>query len=619
MTRHMKKYVSIAVLALFIAGCDSDPGENPFGIDYIPYQDRDNSEKWGFIDFEGNVILEPDFRNVTPFFEGYALISNKKGYYDFLDKNGEEFDERFYYATPFHDGMAATVNHDEHIKYINTSNEVVLDLKEVNGELVEEAGMFFDGLAKYKTVDGKWGYVNEEGVGVIAPVYDYARSFSEGMAVIGMLDEDELYYEYGVINKDGDVVFEISDDYDQLRSFKDGMMAYQEDDGWGFMNAEFEVIVKPEQDWGYILDYFNGYATFEEDDEWGLIDKEGNKVIRARYDNPLLVSDGLIAIKEEGEWGFMNLQGEDVIEPWYEDVAMPFVNGTAIVRDGRDYVFINKQGDQINDNEYNRVYHYMNVFLNTERTVYSDYFDPDLLLATLIEEIEVGRMNGLDEESLLEEVMDQYEDLELPSERDIQSDVYSYMYLSDLSMEVEPQVLNVGHDMTFTFDRPIIDVTYNYDRYQYEYDYNDEVYLTSISFEIYSMGREERGEDVAEALRDLLKDAGFWYDKEESSSTEFYFRNDEDDDQIRIGVTFTGYSIHFTYYFEGYNPDAYYWDRYRYDDYYYDDYYYDDYWYDDYWYDYEYYYDDYWYDDHYDQPSYEEYEDYQLYEEEYQP
>lgn len=45
---------------------------------------------------------------------------------------------------------------------------------------------FRDGLALAYTENQKYGYVNTRGEWVIAPEYDFACDFSEGMALVGM-------------------------------------------------------------------------------------------------------------------------------------------------------------------------------------------------------------------------------------------------------------------------------------------------------------------------------------------------------------------------------------------------------------------------------------------------
>ncbi len=78
----------------------------------------------------------------------------------------------------------------------------------------ENAKNFSDGLAAVQS-GGKWGYIDEDGSMVIAPAYDFAGDFSEGVAVVGKrtdtceyadffgMDEYAYYYDLYLLDKTG--------------------------------------------------------------------------------------------------------------------------------------------------------------------------------------------------------------------------------------------------------------------------------------------------------------------------------------------------------------------------------------------------------------------------------
>lgn len=45
---------------------------------------------WGYIDTEGNVVIEPQFFEVYPFSKGLAAVKGSDGKWDFIDKTGKE-------------------------------------------------------------------------------------------------------------------------------------------------------------------------------------------------------------------------------------------------------------------------------------------------------------------------------------------------------------------------------------------------------------------------------------------------------------------------------------------------------------------------------------------------
>ena len=76
----------------------------------------------------------------------------------------------------------------------------------------EDAKIFADGMAAVKQ-NGKWGYADTDGNLVIQPQFDLALDFSEGVAVVGHLVQedgagaaDSAYYRLCLLKKDGTVI-----------------------------------------------------------------------------------------------------------------------------------------------------------------------------------------------------------------------------------------------------------------------------------------------------------------------------------------------------------------------------------------------------------------------------
>ena len=66
----------------------------------------------------------------------------------------------------------------------------------------DEAERFSEGLAPVK-MDGKWGFIDKNGVMIIQPKYDYVAGFSNGLSLVGIKNWGKL----GYINKDGVEVY----------------------------------------------------------------------------------------------------------------------------------------------------------------------------------------------------------------------------------------------------------------------------------------------------------------------------------------------------------------------------------------------------------------------------
>lgn len=120
------------------------------------------SYKYGFVDYDGNEVIPPQFGEATYFSEGFALASMPgSDLFGIIDKNG-----RFVHAPEYEDGSE-----------------------------------FREGLAAVM-LNGKWGYIDTNGAWVIPPAFSFAESFRHGLARVAWKDA-----EYGYINKRGEVVW----------------------------------------------------------------------------------------------------------------------------------------------------------------------------------------------------------------------------------------------------------------------------------------------------------------------------------------------------------------------------------------------------------------------------
>lgn len=239
---------------------------------------------------------------------------------------------------------------------------------------------FHEGMAAYEKTNGKWGYIDRSGKGVIPCMYEDARRFSEGLAAVkkngcyGYIDKygntkipfqfmnpypfhEGLAYvylngEYVVIDKGGKVIF-------NLPKTNEGFLPFSE--GW--------AIVKPDMYTCYYIDkqgkrvtkdffearpFSEGLAAVcdESMGRWGFIDKSGEIVIPCQYTTARPFREGLAAV----DGGYIDKSGAWVIPPKYIETSS-FENGYALVLKDRTTVcVINKSGKEL--------YYYSNQYDN---------------------------------------------------------------------------------------------------------------------------------------------------------------------------------------------------------------------------------------------------------------
>lgn len=259
--------------------------------------------KTGYIDSQGNSIIEPTYNGGLNFREGVAPIASEQGW-NFIDIDGNiavkgDFD----LATPFSDGLALVKN-SEGWFFINKEGENAFN------QYYEAAKLFGDGLAPIRTSEG-WRFMDQDGNIAFSGIYDDVHSFSNGLAGV------KKQGKWGFIDSTGEQVVDFK--YSGVENYSEGLM--------GVLNKE---------------------------DKWQFIDRYGNMAFEDSFDQVEFFSEGLAAVKKGNKWGFLDNKGTLIIDFKYENTGN-FNNGIAPVKLNSKWTYIDKSNKQIIEQSYDRV------------------------------------------------------------------------------------------------------------------------------------------------------------------------------------------------------------------------------------------------------------------------
>ncbi len=365
----------ILVVLLSIAACGSNSPKPE--ITMIPCQVQDSL--WGFADINGNIVIKPVFETEPTYFrEGFAVIRKKNGKFDYIDQAGKLMNKDYLYATYFSEGLALVVEENKSPVFVDKEFKTVLEMNNY-----QEVAAFSDGMARFKLYNQMWGFINASGDVVLPPVYDHAESFSEGLALIEAKDSGLVPYK-AFIDTKGKIIAKLDyEKYAKIRYFSDGMAAFFDGNGWGFFDKTGAIAVKPVLEWSAVTDYKNGYASVCVNGQWGVIDKTGAFVIKPSLLNPCMFYNNLGAMMKDNKVGFIDLQGNELIKPQFDDLVLPFLGENAIVKQGNDFIFINKEGKPTGNAKMKTVGRNFFYVYGIGDVVRNDYFDTDRILATL--------------------------------------------------------------------------------------------------------------------------------------------------------------------------------------------------------------------------------------------
>jgi len=146
--------------------------------------------RFGYIDPRGRLAIAPSFPEAEDFSEGAALVGFGRPVpgLGFIDTAGKEISPmRFGFASSFSEGLAAVETQPGTSDSKNERGKwgyIAHDGTFAIAPQFEDARPFSEGLAEASTESGKWGYIDKQGVFVIRPNYEETTRFSEGLALV---------------------------------------------------------------------------------------------------------------------------------------------------------------------------------------------------------------------------------------------------------------------------------------------------------------------------------------------------------------------------------------------------------------------------------------------------
>ncbi len=283
----------------------ADPGLYPFFS-----ADSMGADKMGFIDDQGNVIIQPQWDVTEPdniydqlLFcnEGLCKV-RKDGKFGYIDYSGKQvIPGQFDNARQFVNGLAA-VSMGDQWGYVDKSGHYAINPQ------FSEAGNFVNQVAVVQS-DEKWGLIDKSGRFAIRPIFDAIGKdgFVDGLAVAKLGDK------IGYIDRHGK--FAIAPQFDDADSFSEGLALVRLGRKWGYINTSGKIVINPQFDVG--SRFIGGNAFVAMSGHQGTINKNGQYVINpGQYRlNPVAGAAGLLEVKSSDGIGLMSRDGSGIMQP----------------------------------------------------------------------------------------------------------------------------------------------------------------------------------------------------------------------------------------------------------------------------------------------------------------
>ncbi len=270
---------------------------------------RDDKSRWGYIDAKGSVVIVPRFDEAEKFGDGLAPVKLGK-LWGYVDKTGRmAIEARYDFASPFLNSRAV-VRTNGLMGVIDRNGKEIIPLGShsvsIRGGKAAEAGWFV------VREGGKAGFMNDSGSWVIKPTFDAARNFTEGLSAV-MADG-----KWGYADPQGRIA--LSAQFQEAWPFSGGLARVKKDGNYGYIDKTGKTIIP------FLFrdgrEAFAGFVWLAEGNgdfppRWGLADFFGAWVIPPMFDEVLETWPGRASVrfKDEGPSAYINREGK-IIRQW---------------------------------------------------------------------------------------------------------------------------------------------------------------------------------------------------------------------------------------------------------------------------------------------------------------
>jgi len=289
---------------------------------------------WGFIDKTGKEVISPRYDYQSSFREGVANVS-KNGKYGLIDKNENiiipfEFD----LMSSVFDG-AVSVKKDNKYGFFDTKGKMIIDF------IYDDALFFQNGLANVKK-DGKWLSINKKGdvENYFQFLYDDGYRFMDydgkkvyedklGNVIFRNTFSAEYFREglakikqdgkYGFIDRLGNII--IAPIYDSAEEFKNGLTRIGIGKDYFYINKKGEKVIQSDPVLRPDFNLKGINISQQKDNTYNLKNCETGKIIAKKL-NSVSVHDNLIIVTLNNEKQLYDFTGKKALPNTYQEIII---------------------------------------------------------------------------------------------------------------------------------------------------------------------------------------------------------------------------------------------------------------------------------------------------------
>jgi len=227
------------------------------GLAAFSVLNEDGEEHWGFVNKEGNIVINAQFSDVSNFSEGKCSVRNSDGKWGYIESDGQiSINYQFDRAGDFKNGRCVVASGGKK-GAIDSDGKYIINPQ--FSEMVADGDLFMINQG------GKYGWCDLEGAFVINPQFEAAFPFNGNS-----LTPFESGNGFGYINKEGKII--INPQFRVALPFN-GDLALVATGGKtaGFIDIEGKYVINPQFDGipddllAYLVDGSSSYSSVNTD------------------------------------------------------------------------------------------------------------------------------------------------------------------------------------------------------------------------------------------------------------------------------------------------------------------------------------------------------------------
>ena len=330
------------------------------------------NKKWGLIDAEGNIELEPVYDAIGEFKQFGFAVMQRNGLVGLLNQSGREV------VPPKFEDLK--VLNRELVAVMDQGQWMVIDL---NGNIILQKGyeqleVWEDKYLAYRS-QNKWGIVQKDGRQITAAQFDEIQ-----------LEDSRYFYtkngdSWGLLNLQGQEL--IPAIAEEIKIFNDSLYFYKEGHHWGAIGLDGAGLLPPQYDYfSKISDHFiklyannklyvysinsrkvigkgehddyypfsKNYIISKKNRKLGLINWQGEVVLLTLYNEIQAYERNQFRVNFEGKWGVVGANQEVVIPIEYDYIA-PLREKVCMVKQDDLFGVVNFKGEEIVPPKFHRI------------------------------------------------------------------------------------------------------------------------------------------------------------------------------------------------------------------------------------------------------------------------